>query len=377
MYVGSVGLDLGGLIYAASFTVIGYQAIVFPVLTKVYAERVGLLPAGSLYPRLRRLLHLEVGLFIGLALMVLGLIGAVAFFMRWRSTGFGNLSRPEQSVRIVVPATVGLVLGSQTVLGSLFFSILTLGTRDRRGFEREIGDRAVPTQFALDRRADEHFRTVEAGSDSSTQLECAFMMSTMNHPRHWSDLPRRRFEEDGYVVVQGLVPEEQRTRLLREVDRMASLARGEGDIPPEMQVQHGRAGSLRLMKISQLTRSVRVRPDVAHSELFVDIVEVLLGTSARLFRDVVVVKPAHTGGALSYASRPSAYWDVSPPSLVSAWVALTAAPESASCLTVVPGSHSAVVQHDLVLRGRWVVPARLTSALRRVVSAAGTGDKPA
>ena len=29
MYVGSVGLDLGGLIYAASFTVIGYQAIVF------------------------------------------------------------------------------------------------------------------------------------------------------------------------------------------------------------------------------------------------------------------------------------------------------------------------------------------------------------
>src|SRR5690606_20482063 len=115
--------------------------------------------------------------------------------------------------------------------------------------------------------------------------------------------------------------------------------------------------------------------DLAHRDAVVDVVETLLGPGARLFRDVVVVKPARTGGRFSY-HQDSAYWDVEPKALVSLWVALTDAPVDAGCLQVVPGSHRALRPHGLVRRDRVTVPRAISDGLRRAVSRAGTGDNP-
>ncbi len=42
---------------------------------------------------------------------------------RWRNEGWGELDAGEQ-LRVVVPAALGLILGSSTMLASFFLSIL-------------------------------------------------------------------------------------------------------------------------------------------------------------------------------------------------------------------------------------------------------------
>ena len=63
------------VLYAAVAFVIGFQSVLFAVLTKVFAIAEGFLPVD---PRLTKLFHvitLEVGLVVGAILIVLGLAG--------------------------------------------------------------------------------------------------------------------------------------------------------------------------------------------------------------------------------------------------------------------------------------------------------------
>ena len=47
--------------------------------------------------------------------------------LRWRSADFGALN-PGQNVRVITPAILGLVLGSQTVFGSFSIGVLAIRT---------------------------------------------------------------------------------------------------------------------------------------------------------------------------------------------------------------------------------------------------------
>jgi len=203
-------------------------------------------------------------------------------------------------------------------------------------------------------------------------------MSKPNLNETQSTGPRTRrseFERDGFVRVQGLISREHASELADEVRRILAGDERSDVSPMQVQRQFARGGRLRMTKTSQLTRTSPPFRDLAHSDAVVDVVEELIGPGARLFRDVVVGKPAHTGGKLSL-HQDSAYWDVEPMALVSVWVALTDAPEIASCLDVVPGTHTGLIPHRLVLRDRMLVPRRLSDSLRRAVSRAGTGDNP-
>ena len=120
------GLDIAGLLYAASLMIIGYQALWFGLLMQTYAESRGILPEGTRMHRVRRSLTLERGLIVGVALLIIGALVAVISVLRWRSAHFGALN-PAQNVRVITPAILGLILGSQTILGS--FSIGVLGIR--------------------------------------------------------------------------------------------------------------------------------------------------------------------------------------------------------------------------------------------------------
>jgi glycosyltransferase involved in cell wall biosynthesis len=120
------GLSIAGLLYAASLMIIGYQALWFGLLMQTYAESRGILPEGRRMRRVRRSLTLERGLIVGVALLVIGALVAIISVLRWRSAHFGALN-PAENVRVITPAILGLVLGSQTILGS--FSIGVLGIR--------------------------------------------------------------------------------------------------------------------------------------------------------------------------------------------------------------------------------------------------------
>ena len=181
-----------------------------------------------------------------------------------------------------------------------------------------------------------------------------------------------QFERDGYVVVPGLIAPETCATLLAVVDRLR-LGADDTVVP---QHQHGSSGLLKMTKLNQLSDHTEAFAALAHSSKLVDVVEVLIGPRSRVFRDVVVVKPGPTDGVLRH-HQDSAYWDVEPKRLVSAWVALSDASAAAGPLSVVPGSHRSLARHDLILGKRMRLPRRVTELLRGLVSRAGTGDNAA
>lgn len=126
--VGEVSFDVGALVYAAALTIIGFQAVLFAVFTKVYAVNRGFLPPDGRVERLADRFRLERGLLVGVIVLLAGVIGAVASLVRWGSAGWGDLD-PGQQLRVVVPAALGLVLGSTIVLSSFFLSILGVDRR--------------------------------------------------------------------------------------------------------------------------------------------------------------------------------------------------------------------------------------------------------
>jgi glycosyltransferase involved in cell wall biosynthesis len=126
--IGRVVLDVHTLLYCAAAALMGYQAVVFSLFTKIFAISEGLLPED---PRLNRIfdyITLEVGVIIGVILMLLGLAGSIYAVAYWSGQSFGPLD-PVKTLRLVIPSAFTLMLGFQTFLNSFFFSVLGLRIR--------------------------------------------------------------------------------------------------------------------------------------------------------------------------------------------------------------------------------------------------------
>jgi glycosyltransferase involved in cell wall biosynthesis len=128
--VGGVTFDVNTLLYAAATIFIGFQSVIFAVFTKIYAINEGLLPEDPRLNRLFRYVSLETGLLVGGLLVLVGLAASVYAVSDWRAQSFGELD-PQQTLRVIIPATLALTLGFQTMLSSFFLSVLGLGRRRR------------------------------------------------------------------------------------------------------------------------------------------------------------------------------------------------------------------------------------------------------
>jgi glycosyltransferase involved in cell wall biosynthesis len=126
--VGDVGFDVQTLLFAAVCVVVGFQAVLFWFLTKVYAINAGLLPEDPLITRLHRRVTLEMGLIVGAALLLAGLAGSAFAIFHWGSESFGRLN-VSSSLRVVIPSAALLIIGFETMLSSFFFSVLGLKRR--------------------------------------------------------------------------------------------------------------------------------------------------------------------------------------------------------------------------------------------------------
>ena len=125
--IGPLRFGPGALVASAVITIVGYQAVLFACLTKVYGQAAGFLPRDPRFNRVFRYVRLETGLAAGFGLVVLALISGAIAYLAWRDSSWGQTAVPG-SIRAVVPAALGLVLGSQTILFSFFLSILGLHT---------------------------------------------------------------------------------------------------------------------------------------------------------------------------------------------------------------------------------------------------------
>jgi len=126
--IGRVTLDIHTLLYAAMAIVIGFQAIVFAVFTKVFAISEGLLPEDPRLNRLFKIIRLETGLLVGALLLTLGFALTFYAYWSWGNQAFGPLE-PTRTFRLVIPAVLSLLLGLQIVLSSFFLSVLGMKRR--------------------------------------------------------------------------------------------------------------------------------------------------------------------------------------------------------------------------------------------------------
>ena len=121
--IGSVTFSVNTLVYTAAITIIGFQAVTFALFTKIYAIAKGFLPHDTKLDDLAGRFRLERGLAAGVLVLVSGVMVGLVSLFRWRSEGFGELETARQ-LRVVIPAALGLILGTSTVLASFFLSIL-------------------------------------------------------------------------------------------------------------------------------------------------------------------------------------------------------------------------------------------------------------
>jgi hypothetical protein len=123
--IGNFHFGVGALVASATITIVGYQAVLFACLTKVYGQAEGFLPSDDRFNRLFRYVRLETGLAAGFLLIFVGIVSGVVAYLAWRDSSWGHTTVPG-SIRAVVPAALALVVGSQTILSSFFLSILGL-----------------------------------------------------------------------------------------------------------------------------------------------------------------------------------------------------------------------------------------------------------
>ncbi len=126
--VAGVTFDVHTLLFAAAAIVIGFQAVVFAVFTKIFAVSEALLPENPRLSQFLRFVNLEAGLVVGTLLLLTGTIGSVYVFGVWGERSFGALN-PRETLRIAIPALTAVTLGCEVILSSFFLSVLRLRRR--------------------------------------------------------------------------------------------------------------------------------------------------------------------------------------------------------------------------------------------------------
>jgi hypothetical protein len=126
--VGSIVLDIHTLLYAVLALLVGFQAVLFALFTKVFAITEGLLPEDPRLNQLFKIFTLETGLSAGILLQLAGGACVVYSMMLWNGHGFGAMD-PTSLMRVVACALGLVLLGVQTALASFFFSILGLARK--------------------------------------------------------------------------------------------------------------------------------------------------------------------------------------------------------------------------------------------------------
>ena len=126
--IGGAELDVNALLFASLAVILGYQSILFAILTKAFAVAQGLLPSTRPVERFFAVFNLERGLGAGVAITVAGIALLAAVLLQWVARDFGPLDY-RASLRLSIPGVMFTALGAQTVLFSFFASILGLRRR--------------------------------------------------------------------------------------------------------------------------------------------------------------------------------------------------------------------------------------------------------
>lgn len=123
--IGAATFDTQVMLYASAAIIIGYQTVLFSLFTKILAVREGWMSMTPGLLKAFRYVRLRTGIALGVLLFLAGAGGSVYALVRWSAHSFGPLNL-HHSLRIVVPSLTAMILGSETMVGSFFLSVLRL-----------------------------------------------------------------------------------------------------------------------------------------------------------------------------------------------------------------------------------------------------------
>ncbi len=123
--VKGVFFDTNTLIFASVFIITGFSCITLGLFTRTYATEEGFLPKHKIDDTIQKFFTLEIGLLVGLFILLLGVLGSGYSFFIWEQAKFGRLDY-KQILRIVIPSATLILLGTQLLFSSFFFGILKI-----------------------------------------------------------------------------------------------------------------------------------------------------------------------------------------------------------------------------------------------------------
>jgi len=123
---GGVETRLHSFILGGILSIMGFQTMIMGVHTKVYGIVYGTAKAEGLIKRFLDYRCLEVELFIGVSLFLIGLVMGVRILRAWMYSGYGSLSEVGNAVLAMVTSSIGISL----VFSALFVSMLLLGSKE-------------------------------------------------------------------------------------------------------------------------------------------------------------------------------------------------------------------------------------------------------
>lgn len=121
--IGAATFDAHTLLFGSLAVILGYQSVVFAVLTRLYGTVEGFLPEDPRFMRWFRVFNLERGLVVGALAAVIGIVFLGLAVTSWFEADFGRLDY-SRTMKIVIPGVTLTALGAQTVLSSFFLSII-------------------------------------------------------------------------------------------------------------------------------------------------------------------------------------------------------------------------------------------------------------
>jgi len=136
--VGGIGLDIHTLFYASVAIVVGYQLMLFWAFARIYGAREGIVPSSPRFRAMVSVFTLEAGLLAAGAMLLSG-VGLASYALgAWNAENFGALS-PTETMRLVIPSGMLILLGFQTASSAFFISVLEIRA------SRSSGHAAPPT----------------------------------------------------------------------------------------------------------------------------------------------------------------------------------------------------------------------------------------
>jgi hypothetical protein len=123
--IGNITFDINTLVFAILLIIVGSSIISTGVITKVFAEQSGYIPqnAGSVIGKITA----ERGTFLGMILVVIGIIGEIAATISWSRASFGELN--TNFLRFTLPPFAFIAIGIQIISTSFLADIIRIKRR--------------------------------------------------------------------------------------------------------------------------------------------------------------------------------------------------------------------------------------------------------